>query len=117
MPRGSDLCRKRKMVRRGSTIPNCSWLDLSGDQLHLFQRLRVGCAQNAALGNDCGHVFGWSHVESGIADADTVRSELFAAVMGHFDCGALFDGNGLAAGCGSVDGGPGGGAVEGDAMF
>ena len=58
---------------------------LAGDQFHLAERFGVGGAQHAALGDDGGDVFGRSHVEGGIADADAVRSELLAAVMRDFD--------------------------------
>ena len=43
--------------------------------------------------------------------------QLFAAVVGDFDFGALLDGDGVAVGRSEVDGGPGRGDEEGDAVL
>src|ERR1700758_1863554 len=70
-PRTRDFCRSRKMVKRGYTAPTTvDAKALPRDQFHLFQRLGVGSAQNAAFGDDCRDVPGWRHIEGRIADAD-----------------------------------------------
>ena len=41
-------------------------------RLHRFERFCVGRAEDAALSDDGGYVFGRGYVEGGIADGDAV---------------------------------------------
>ena len=91
-------------------------LDLA-HQFHLAERFAVRRAENAALGDDSGDVLCGRDVEGGIADADAVRRELFAGVVRDFDGGALLDGDRVAGRSGEVDGGPGRGHIERDAVL
>jgi hypothetical protein len=92
-------------------------LALCGSEFQFSQRLFVGSAQDSALGDDGGDVLRWRHVEGWVFDADSVWGELFSGVVGDLDGGALLDGDVVSVGGGEIDGGPGGGDVEGDAVF
>jgi glutamate carboxypeptidase len=70
-----------------------------------------------ALGNDGGDIPRGGHVEGGILDPHAIGGELFAAVVGYFDGGALFNGDGVAGRGGQIDGRPGAGDVEGYAVL
>jgi len=94
-----------------------AWQLSGGNAAFVMERLNVGGAEDAALGDDGGDVFGGCDVEGGVADADAVGRELLAAVVRDFDLGALLDGNLVAGGGGQVDGGPGSGDVERDAVL
>ncbi len=92
-------------------------LALCGSEFQLSQGLFVGGVEDSAFGDDGGYVFGRGYVEGWVFDADSVRGELFSGVVGDLDGGALLDGDVVSVGGGEVDGGPGGGDVEGDAVF
>ena len=73
--------------------------------------------EHAALGDDACDVACRSDIKSRVADADSVRSQLSAAVVGDFDGGSFFDGNGVSGGSGGIDGGPGSSDIKGNAVF
>src|ERR1700678_3143333 len=89
----------------------------SGDKLHRCQGFGVGGAQHASLGDDGGDVLGRSYIEGRVANADSVRRELLSSVVGDFHRVALFDWDLVACHGGTVNGGPGRGNVERDAML
>ena len=76
-----------------------------------------GSAEDAALGDDGGDVLGGGDVEGGVLDGCAVWGHLLAVGVGDFAGGALLDGDEVSVGGGEVDGGPGGGDVEGDAVL
>ena len=72
--------------------------------------------EDSAFGDYCGYVFRGGYVEGWVFDADSVGGELFSGVVGDLDGGALLDGDVVSVGGGEIDGGPGGGDVEGDGI-
>jgi hypothetical protein len=77
----------------------------------------VRSAKDAALGDDGGDVLGRGDVEGGVFDGYAVGGHLLAVGVGDLACVALFDRDAFAGGGLQVEGGPGGGNVEGDAVL
>src|ERR1017187_1021825 len=96
------------------TGPSAPWSAVSGQPL---QRLQVGRAGDAALGDDGRHVFRRRHVESRVFDGHTVGRHLLPCDVSDFPRIALLDGNVVTVRAGEVDGRNGRGHVERDAIL
>src|ERR1039458_9765406 len=82
-----------------------------------LERFSIRSAQRSALSNDGGYVFRRGHVKRGITDANAVRRELRAGVVGDFPGWTFFDGDRVAGRSGEIDGGPWRGHVKRNAVL
>ena len=102
-------------MRRERRLDCCEfWFGLGG---HGFDGLVVGGREDATLGDDGGDVLRGGDVESGVFDGYAVWSHLLAVGVGDFCRCALFDWDEISVCSGEVEGGPGRGYVERDAVF
>jgi hypothetical protein len=84
---------------------------------HGFDGLIVGGCEDAALGDDGRDVLCRGDVEGRVFDGYAVGGHLLAVRVGDLAGDTLLDGDEIAVRGGEVEGGPGGGYVEGDVVL
>src|ERR1019366_10609130 len=98
---GCDVTRVTGQYGASRNGPQCSVVAVSGQPL---QRLQVGRAGDAALGDDGRHVFRRRHVEGRIFDGHTVGNHLLPCDVSDFPRIALLNRNIVTVRAGEVNG-------------